>query len=103
MADNYIENKYEQYQARKAAWQKSGMKKKKPATAHTSATGSGMQKTYLQSHVKRVVAVHDLSGAGRVSLMAVFLFFLQWEYRYVPYQRQSSRHIHNIRITRSST
>ena len=31
MADNYIENKYEQYQARKAAWQKSGMKKKKTA------------------------------------------------------------------------
>ena len=71
MADNYIENKYEQYQARKAAWQKSGMKKKKTSTAHTSAAGSGMQKTYLQSHVKRVAAVHDLSGAGRVSLMAV--------------------------------
>ena len=71
MADNYIENKYEQYQARKAAWQKSGMKKKKTATAHTSAASSGLQKTYLQSHVKRVVAVHDLSGAGRVSLMAV--------------------------------
>ena len=71
MADNYIENKYEQYQARKAAWQKSGMKKKKTSTAHTSAVGSGMQKTYMQSHVKRVAAVHDLSGAGRVSLMAV--------------------------------
>ena len=71
MADNYIENKYEQYQAKKAAWQKSGMKKKKPATVHTPVSGSGMQKTYLQSHVKRVAAVHDLSGAGRVSLMAV--------------------------------
>lgn len=71
MADNYIENKYEQYQARKAAWQKSGMKKKKPTIVHTPASDSGMQKTYLQSHVKRVAAVHDLSGAGRVSLMAV--------------------------------
>ncbi len=63
MADNYIENKYEQYQARKAAWKKSGMKKKRETC--------NIQKTYMQNHVKKVVAIHDLSGTGRVSLMAV--------------------------------
>lgn len=99
MADNYIENKYEQYQIRKAAWIKSGAKKKqqkkvaanqgvqdssttqegeKPVTevaeAHIAPAPSGyeeVRKTYMHNHVKRVVAVHDLSGAGRVSLMAV--------------------------------
>lgn len=71
MADNYIENKYELYQARKAAWQKSGMKKRKTVSASVSATQNDIPKTYMQNHVKRVVAVHDLSGAGRVSLMAV--------------------------------
>lgn len=71
MADNYIENKYEQYQARKAAWQKSGMKKKKVQTDSSHPVQHDIPKTYMQNHVKRVVAVHDLSGAGRVSLMAV--------------------------------
>ena len=35
MADNYLENQYEQYQARKAAWErerKYGKKKKKSAS-----------------------------------------------------------------------
>lgn len=71
MADNYIENKYEQYQARKAAWKKSGMKKKKTSTVPSSSEENNPPKTYMHNHVKRVVAVHDLSGAGRVSLMAV--------------------------------
>ena len=72
MADNYIENKYEQYQARKAAWKKSGAKKKKiTSISSTSEQCSTLPKTYMQNHVKRVAAVHDLSGAGRVSLMAV--------------------------------
>ena len=37
MADNYLENQYEQYQARKAAWErerKYGKKKKKSAYPH---------------------------------------------------------------------
>lgn len=65
MADNYIERQYEQYQARKAAWEKSRKHKanKKPATRRPEVLS--------QSQVKKVVAVHDLSGVGRVSLMAV--------------------------------
>ena len=37
MADNYLENQYEQYQARKAAWErerKYGKKQKKSAYQH---------------------------------------------------------------------
>lgn len=41
MADNYLEKQYEQYEARKAAWErerKYGKKKKKTAYPHTSST-----------------------------------------------------------------
>lgn len=31
MADNYLENQYEQYQARKAAWEKAGKKQVSPS------------------------------------------------------------------------
>lgn len=31
MADNYLENQYEQYQARKAAWEKAGKKPMPPS------------------------------------------------------------------------
>ena len=41
MADNYLENQYEQYQARKAAWErerKYGKKKKNQRIASLAAT-----------------------------------------------------------------
>lgn len=44
MADNYLENQYEQYQARKAAWErerKYGKKKKKSAYPHPLAATEG--------------------------------------------------------------
>ena len=69
MADNYIERQYEAYQARKAAWEKERKyKKKKPADPAEAPHRSG---AFLQNQVKKVVAVHDLSGVGHVSLMAV--------------------------------
>ena len=69
MADNYIERQYEAYQARKAAWEKERKyKKKKPAAPAETPHRSG---AFLQNQVKKVVAVHDLSGVGHVSLMAV--------------------------------
>lgn len=69
MADNYIERQYEAYQARKAAWEKERKyKKKKPAAPADPPHRSG---AFLQNQVKKVVAVHDLSGVGHVSLMAV--------------------------------
>ena len=69
MADNYIERQYEAYQARKAAWEKERKyKKKKPAAPAEAPHRSG---AFLQNQVKKVVAVHDLSGVGHVSLMAV--------------------------------
>ena len=69
MADNYIERQYEAYQARKAAWEKERKyKKKKPTAPAETPHHSG---AFLQNQVKKVVAVHDLSGVGHVSLMAV--------------------------------
>ena len=69
MADNYIERQYEAYQARKAAWEKERKyKKKKPTAPAETPHRSG---AFLQNQVKKVVAVHDLSGVGHVSLMAV--------------------------------
>ncbi len=65
MADNYIERQYERYQARKAAWEKSKKHKSVKKTA------VHRPEVLAQSQVKKVVAVHDLSGVGRVSLMAV--------------------------------
>ena len=69
MADNYIERQYEAYQARKAAWEKERKyEKKKPTAPAETPHRSG---AFLQNQVKKVVAVHDLSGVGHVSLMAV--------------------------------
>lgn len=65
MADNYIERQYEQYESRKAAWEKSRKHKAIKKTAPRRP------QVLSQSQVKKVVAVHDLSGVGRVSLMAV--------------------------------
>ncbi len=66
MADNYIERQYEQYEARKAAWEKSRKTvRKKPAVQQPE------HRAVLQNQIKKIVAVHDLSGVGRVSLTAV--------------------------------
>ena len=53
MADNYLENQYEQYQARKAAWErerKYGKKKKKSAYPHPLP---------LQKDAEDVLSVQD--------------------------------------------
>lgn len=66
MADNYIEKQYEAYQARKAAWEQAQKSRHKK-------TGETIHKpnVLFQNQTKKIVAVHDLSGVGRVSLMAV--------------------------------
>ena len=70
MADNYIENQYEAYLARKAAWeQEKKYKRKQPSAPKPPAQQPCRQ--LFKGHGKKVVAVHDLSGIGRVSLMAV--------------------------------
>lgn len=66
MADNYIEKQYELYQARKAAWEQAQKAKRRKA-AETQRKPSVL----FQNQTKKIVAVHDLSGVGRVSLMAV--------------------------------
>ena len=66
MADNYIEKQYELYQARKAAWEQAQKTKRRKA-AETQRKPSVL----FQNQTKKIVAVHDLSGVGRVSLMAV--------------------------------
>ena len=68
MADNYIEKQYEAYEARKAAWEKASKYKRKKPAAETA--GRPCERLF-HNHSKKVVAIHDLSGAGRVSLMAV--------------------------------
>ena len=70
MADNYIENQYEAYLARKAAWeQEKKYKRKQPSAPKPPAQQPCRQ--LFKGHGKKVVAVHDLSVIGRVSLMAV--------------------------------
>lgn len=45
MADNYLENQYEQYQARKAAWEKAKKNGvKKPITPNTTKTEQSVVK-----------------------------------------------------------
>ena len=66
MADNYIERQYEAYQARKAAWEQA-QKNKHKKTGETPHKPNVL----FQNQTKKIVAVHDLSGVGRVSLMAV--------------------------------
>lgn len=70
MADNYLENQYEAYRARKAAWEKENKYKRKKPTAQSKAGDHPCGPLFV-NHSKKVVAVHDLSGIGRVSLMAV--------------------------------
>lgn len=57
MAENNIKQQYEQHQIQKAEGEK--------------AVPFRRPESFLQNQVKKVVAVHDLSGVGHVSLMAV--------------------------------
>lgn len=57
MAENNIKQQYEQHQMQKAEGEKT-VSFRRP-------------ESFLQNQVKKVVAVHDLSGVGHVSLMAV--------------------------------
>lgn len=57
MAENNIKQQYEQHQIQKAEGEKA-VPFRRPGS-------------FLQNQVKKVVAVHDLSGVGHVSLMAV--------------------------------
>lgn len=70
MADNYIERQREAYEARKTAWEKGNKYRKKKVPADAEGTGGPCGRLF-HNHSRRVVAVHDLSGMGRVSLMAV--------------------------------
>ena len=68
MADNYTEQQYGRNQEEKVPLGKGQNDKneKKESTGIHRHPGS-----FLQNQTKKVVAVHDLSGVGRVSLMAV--------------------------------
>lgn len=70
MADNYIEKQFESYQARKAAWEKENKYKRKKTVARTGLANPPCERLF-HNRSKKVVAIHDLSGVGRVSLMAV--------------------------------
>ena len=70
MADNYIEKQYEAYEARKAAWEKENRYKRKKTAGQTSSANRPCERLF-HDHGKKIVAIHDLSGVGRVSLMAV--------------------------------
>lgn len=70
MADNYIEKQFESYQARKAAWEKENKYKRKKTVARTGPANPPCERLF-HNRSKKVVAIHDLSGVGRVSLMAV--------------------------------
>ena len=70
MADNYIEKQYEAYEARKAAWEKENKYKRKKTAGQTGPANRPCERLF-HDHGKKIVAIHDLSGVGRVSLMAV--------------------------------
>ena len=70
MADNYIEKQFESYQARKAAWEKESKYKRKKNTVAADSVHQPCKRLFKKKK-KKVVAIHDLSGIGRVSLMAV--------------------------------
>ena len=71
MADNYIEKQYEAYKARKAAWEKENKYRRKKTAGARAEAGNHPCERLFHNQGKKVVAVHDLSGVGRVSLMAV--------------------------------
>jgi len=65
MAENNIKQQYEQHEAQKA------VQDNKQKAEGEKAVPFRRPGSFLQNQVKKVVAVHDLSGVGHVSLMAV--------------------------------
>lgn len=98
MADNYIEKQYELYQARKAAWEQAQKTKRRKA-AETQRKPSVL----FQNQTKKIVAVHDLSGVGRVSLMAVIPILSSMAFRCVRCLPPCCLPTRSIRYIRSST
>ena len=85
MADNYIEKQFESYQARKAAWEKESKYKRKKAVHQTSGSSANHPcERLFHNHGKKIVAVHDLSGVGRVSLMAVIPILTSMGFQVCP-------------------
>ena len=82
MADNYTEQQYGRNQEEKAPLGKGQNDKneKKESTGIHRHPGS-----FLQNQTKKVVAVHDLSGVGRVSLMAVIPILSSMGFQVCPY------------------
>ncbi len=71
MADNYLEKQYDAYLARKAVWEKEKKHKPKKTAGTPQPEHRQPCEQLFHNHGKKIVAVHDLSGVGRVSLMAV--------------------------------
>lgn len=66
MADNYIERQYEQYEARKAAWEKARKYgKKKTGITHPARTEQPGQTTTEPHHYKRVFVTGGANGIGK--------------------------------------
>ena len=66
MADNYIERQYEQYEARKAAWEKARKYgKKKTGITHPARTEQPGQTTTETHHYKRVFVTGGANGIGK--------------------------------------
>lgn len=70
MADNYIEKQYEQYEARKAAWNKNHKRTSaKTNSSEESTTNSLNEKSHLES-AKRVFVTGGAKGIGRAIVNA---------------------------------
>lgn len=66
MADNYIERQYEQYEARKAAWEKARKYgKKKTNITHASKTEQAVLTTAEPTNRKRVFVTGGANGIGK--------------------------------------
>ena len=66
MADNYIERQYEQYEARKAAWEKARKYgKKKTSITHSAKTEQAAQTTTEPHNHKRVFITGGANGIGK--------------------------------------
>lgn len=66
MADNYIERQYEQYEARKAAWEKARKYgKKKTGITPPARTEQPGQTTTEPHHYKRVFVTGGANGIGK--------------------------------------
>lgn len=66
MADNYIERQYEQYEARKAAWEKAlKYDKKKTSITHSAKTEQVGQTTTEPHNHRRAFVTGGVNGIGK--------------------------------------